>query len=293
MIRIVLFFLILGALTACQRELSDFQNSEYISLQDFYVKNATTPKKMSANSSQWITFTTSKGTKISFPDNAFVNSSGSSVTGDVDIEVLEILSPMEMILNNKPSMSNGAPLQSGGEFFIRVTKNGQKLRLATNSFVELKLPSNSTMNGMKVFNGRPQEDGSVNWIENNNQGNFVFPDSLGKTSMFADSVDWINCDKFYNDPVITYSVLPGNCPLIDSTKIYLHLTGRNTVMSFPKNGISDKLIASPATIVAICVKEGKLYTSVMPVILENGKSVTLQFEPSSEEALKRKLQTLR
>lgn len=293
MYRIIIFLLISASLISCQGEIDTTvsDTTSYVSLEQFFTKNATASKKLSANSNSTIFLTTMKGSNVRFPANAFVTKSGVPVTGEVNIEVQEISDPMNMILANKPTTSNGALLESGGEFYIRVTKNNEELKLAPNSFVNIDINKNLT--GMKVFNGRPQADGTVNWVENNSTGNFVFPDSLGKTKMFADSVEWINCDKFYNDPTITYSVLPGNCPLIDSTKIYLHLTGRNTVMSFPKNGISTQLIASPATIVAICVKGGTLYTSVMSVVLQHGKSVTLQFSESTEDALKRKLQNLK
>jgi hypothetical protein len=291
MYRIIFLLLITSGLLSCQGEIDTPEVNKYVSLQQFFTKNAPASKKVSANSSSIIFLTTTQGTNLRFPANAFVTKAGVPVTGDVNIEVQEISDPMNMILANKPTVSNGVLLESGGEFYIRVTKGNEVLKLAPNAFVNVDINKNLT--GMSVFNGAPQADGSVNWVQNTNTGNFVFPDSLGKTKMFADSVEWINCDKFYNDPTISYSVLPGNCPLIDSTKIYLHLTGRNTVMSFPKNGISNQLIAAPATIVAICVKEGTLYTSVMSVVLQDGKSVTLQFSPSTEEALKKKLKDLR
>jgi len=276
---------------SCQEDIDGLYTEKYISMQDFFVKNTSRTEKFSANSSSTINFATSKGTKIQFPSNAFVTASGAAVNGDVNIEIKEILNPMDMILSNKPSMSNGAPLNSGGEFYIRFTKNGEELKLASNTYVGVDIAKD--LSSMKVFNGTTQADGSVNWVENNNnQTNFVFPDSLGRTKMFADSVNWINCDKFYNDPKITFTVLPGNCPLVDSTKIYLHLTGRNTVIGFPNNGISTQLIAAPATIVAICVKEGFLYAAIMPVTLQDGKSATLNFSQTTEADLKKKLTTL-
>ena len=293
MYRIILFLLICSALVSCQGEIDTSLevHKKYVSLEEFFTKNEPASKKISANSASPVFFSTSNGNNIRFPANAFVTKAGVPVTGDVNIEVQEILDPLNMILANKPTMSNGAPLESGGEFYISVTKNNEELKLAPNAFVSIDLKKNFT--GMSVFNGTPQADGTVNWVQNTNTGNFVFPDSLGQTKMFADSVQWLNVDKFYNEPTITYTVLPGNCPLIDSTKIYLHLTGRNSVLAFPKNGISTQLIAAPATVVAICVKEGTLYTSVMSVVLQNGKSVTLQFSQSTEEALKSKLKTLK
>src|SRR5215217_9026855 len=103
---------------ACQKELSDSKTGkdDIVSLQQFFTKNTAPLQRITASASNPIRFTAAKGTSINFPDNAFVTLNNASVTGTVTIEVKEILTPADMILNNTPTMSNGLPLESGGEF---------------------------------------------------------------------------------------------------------------------------------------------------------------------------------
>jgi len=80
------------------------------------------------NANQDILVTGEKGTSILIPANSLMTNGGSLVNGNVDIELKEILDKGDMILSNKSTLaSNGAVLESGGEFFISVTQNDQAL----------------------------------------------------------------------------------------------------------------------------------------------------------------------
>lgn len=298
--KLLLSFTVLTiVLYACQKELkvSKQANTNIASLQQFFRSNGTPIQNVKANASTYINFTTTKGNEVIFPDNAFVTLSGIPVSGDVTIEIKEIATPAEMILNNMPTISNGLPLTSGGEFFVRATQNNNSLILAPGKYIRLNLINSSAdMNGMQVFNG-DTANGTVNWIANTIQNNVVTRDSMSSySSLFADSLQWINCDRFIDEPKISYSVNPGNSPNIDSTVVYVSLTGRRSVMTLREtNGFFsyDKMIASPATIISICVVNGTIYYSMIPVTMENGGSVTLDFSPIREAELKQKLSTLK
>jgi hypothetical protein len=209
-----------------------------------------------------------------------------------------------MILNNTPTMSDGLPLVSGGEFFVRATQNGERLKLAAGKYVQINLGTLSRveMAGMQVFNG-DTTSGTMNWMLNTQPTNVVVQvqDSLvggGSNSvnlLFADSLEWINCDKYIDEPKITYTVDPGNTPNVDSTAVFVHLTGRNAIMRFPKVGDTfayTNMIATEATVVGICVMDGTLYYAINPVVTEPGGATTLNFKSISEEALKMKLAEL-
>lgn len=286
---------------SCQPDLSDYlpQPAVYTSLQDFHSKSKMAPQQVTANSANTIFINGKKGSRFTLPANAFVTLNNQPVTGDVTIEVKEILTPDAMILSNMPTMSDGRPLESGGQFFIRATKNGEELKLAPGKFVEVNVSNNSpAMAGMQVFNGVTASDGTVNWQLNTNQGNIIRQDTLGGSgyTMFASDINWINIDKFYTEPRITYAVDISNAPSKEETLVYVHLVGRNTVFAFPKTGagfVSDYLIAAPATIVALSVKDKKLYYAFAPVTLQDNGTTTLQFTETTENALKEKLKTLR
>lgn len=287
--------------TSCQPDLSDERPRAqvYTSLQDFQTKNKVAPQTFTANSSTTISVQGSKGSRFVFPASAFVTQNNQPVTGDVSIEVKEILTPKDMILSNMPTVSDGKPLESGGQFFIRVTKNNEELKLAPGKQVKVSVRNANTqaMQGMQVFNGVVAANGTVNWQANTNQANVVRPDSTGSTlyTMFSDQVNWLNIDKFYNEPQITYTVNVTNTPDINETVVYVHLTGRNTAFGFPRTAAgftSDYIIAAPATLVAMCVKDKKLYYAMTPVTLQDRGTTNMQLIETTEENLKAKLATL-
>lgn len=144
--------------------------------------------------------TGSKGTVINFSGSSFETSTGAIVTGNVDIELIEIFSKADMIQLNKPTMANNpsgglAPLISGGEFKITASKNGEELSLRDgfNYFVTVPAANGIDPN-MEIFYGTDdtdtiiwnQADSSVIW----GQGN--------QYSAYFDSLDWVNLDYFMN-----------------------------------------------------------------------------------------------
>jgi outer membrane protein assembly factor BamB len=301
--RIVSLSLLLALFIAsCQPDLSDElpRREVYASLQEFQVKNKVVPQVFTANSSNNISLQGSKGSRFVFSANAFVTLDGQPVTGNVTIEVKEILKPIDMILSNMPTMSDGKPLESGGQFYIRATQNNQELKLAPGRKVEVKVNVDTVMQGMQVFTGQVTTNGNVNWQVSTSQANVVVRDSVGPASsvaysMFADRMEWLNIDKFAPESLVSFTANPGNCPDIEETAMFVHLTGRNSVLSLFRQSNqfgSNQMVPGPATIVAICIKEKKIYYAMVPVTIANGGSVTLQFTETTETELKQKLSTL-
>ncbi|RMB56778.1 hypothetical protein EAX61_13340 [Dokdonia sinensis] len=76
-----------------------------------------------------------QGTQLSFQPSAFENLDGTAVTGNVDIELIEIYGRADMLKKKLPTngkQPNGdvVTIISGGEFFINATQNGNQLRPA-------------------------------------------------------------------------------------------------------------------------------------------------------------------
>ena len=206
-----------------------------------------------------------------------------------------------MIFNNMPSTSNGKLLESGGEFQITVSQNNTPLKLAPGNFIKIGIPNKGVnLQGMQVFKGVVDASGEVDWVVNSNPGNLVVGDSLlfSNTNLFSDDVSWINVDKFINDPTVSFTVYPGNFPSNDSTNVFVHLTGRNSVVKMNwVQGLSyfksDMVLAVPSTIVGISTKHGQLFASITPVNVQGGSSVTMNFLPYTEQQLKDRLSKLR
>jgi hypothetical protein len=299
-ISIILFASLI--LVACQREVSD-QNRRQTTpgtLNDFFQQNRSSFEIFSVASSSPGQVATSKGTKLFFPPNAFVDENNVPVNGNIKVEVKEIVTPLEMIFNDMPTSSGGRLLESGGEYYITLKQNNRNLKLASGNFLKIQLPNaGGTANGMRVFNGVVGADQSVNWVVNNNPGNVVVGDSslFSGSLLFCDNVNWINCDKFVNGPTVEFTVFPGNALSTDSTNVFVHLTGKNTVAKINwTQGLnyfkSNMLLAVPSTIIGISKKNGQFYASIIPVNIQNGQSITLNFTPYTIEQLKTRLANL-
>ena len=283
-------------LAGCQPENSFTREDVQTSVEDFYKKNRITEQSYTVSSTSGEVKTTAAGNRIYIPDNAFVTKTGTPVTGDISINVKEYLSPYDMILNNMPTMSDGVPLESGGEFKISATKNNQELELASGKFLRIQMAKGSNNNGMQVFNGTEDAQGNVNWTLNQTPGNIVVGDStlFAGPSLFSNSMGWLNCDKFYNEPTVKFRANPVNAPSGDSINVFVHLTGKNTIVKMSwTRGLpyfeSDKLLAVPSTFVGISVRNGRFYAGFAAANVKDGGSVTLNFSPYTEKELKKKL----
>lgn len=300
---IPVFIAIAIVAVACQREISDdlIRGTKLTTINDFRETTRKEQQVFTANAGITSTVTTSKGTKITIPANGFVTEDGQPVSGSINIAVKEIFTPMEMILNDMPTTAGDRLLESGGEFKISASQNNRSLKLAPGSFIKITIPDiGINMQGMQVFKGVADAAGNVNWNVNTSPGNVVVGDSMlfSNANLFSDDINWINCDKFINEPTVTFTAYPGNAPSGDSTNVFVHLTGRNTVVKMNwTRGLSyftsDKLLAVPSTIVGISVKNGQFFASVIPADVQHGQSVTMNFNAYSEQELKARLSQLR
>lgn len=298
-----LFIAVTVFIISCHPELSDARKEAGANktVSEFHTKNRKEQQVFTTSATTSNVITTSKGAKLYLPSNGFVTSGGSAVSGNIEVSVKEIYTPMEMIINNMPTVSDGKLLESGGEFQVTVTQNGAPLELAPGNFLKIGLPDiNRDLRGMQVFKGVPDTAGQVNWVLNSNPGNFVVQDStlFANSNLFSNEVDWINVDKFISEPTVEFTVQPGNAPSGDSTNVFVHITGRNTVVKMNwTQGLSyfktNSLLAVPCTIVGISTKNGELYASVTPVNIQNGGSVTMNFSLYTEQQLKSRLSQLR
>ena len=298
-----LFIILAIILTSCGPEHSYLAKETDVNntVTDFHAKHRNEQQVFTVNATNSGVISASQGAKLYLPSHGFITLDGNPVSGNMQVSVKEIYTPMEMIFNNMPSTSNGKLLESGGEFQITVSQNNTPLKLAPGNFIKIGIPNKGvTLQGMQVFKGVVDASGEVDWVVNSNPGNFVVGDSLlfSNTNLFSDDVNWINVDKFINDPTVSFTVYPGNFPSGDSTNVFVHLTGRNTVVKMNwAQGLSyfksDMLLAVSSTIVGISTKKGQLFASITPVSIQGGSSVTMNFLPYTEQQLKDRLSKLR
>ena len=204
-------------------------------LKDFYSGNRADAVQLftiASGSNQ--TITGSKGTMITFNANSFETMSGAPVTGNVQVELIEIFNKKDMILMNVPTMGNTvlgtAPLISGGEFRIKVKQNGQELRLKAGMNYTVIAPAvNGFDPNMDIFYGEENSD-TITW--NQADSSAIWGQGNQYYALF-DSLNWVNLDYFMNSggpQTLVRTQLPSgfnnqNCSL------FISVDGTNTIAS--------------------------------------------------------------
>lgn len=157
------------------------------------------------------TLTSAKGVQITIYGGCLTKN-GMPVTGNVELEYVELFDRGSMLATNKPTMGlmpNGdkALLISGGEFYINATQNGEQLEMTCG--LQLMVPANLTGtqdNGMTLWFGGVDANGDLTWDEVNNdepgtgQGEAGVGGEGGNYYCYFNHFGWTNIDRFYNDP---------------------------------------------------------------------------------------------
>ncbi|GAA0891232.1 hypothetical protein GCM10009122_09110 [Fulvivirga kasyanovii] len=155
-----------------------------------------------------------KGTYLYFNANSMIDADGNDVTGNIDIELIELYDKAQMLLGDKPTRGRQedgsiATLVSGGEFFINATQNGEQLQLKPGIGFQIVVETDSLDMDMQLFvneNGDCLEaDCEVIWEEA--KGRLEAGDAQGGNGDgggayygFADNFGWTNIDRWYSDP---------------------------------------------------------------------------------------------
>lgn len=106
-----------------------------------------------------------KGTKISIPENSFIDKNGNAVKGKISFELKEALTLADMVMGNLTTLSNGKILQTGGMIYTNATSNGENIFIASNKALQISVPTNNKNDSMLLFEGEVNpENQSINWV---------------------------------------------------------------------------------------------------------------------------------
>jgi len=158
------------------------------------------------------------GTIIRINKNTFVDQNGKTITDNVEVELIEALTPTDRVLGNLTTIFNGKPLETGGMIFLNASFNDTYVSIAPDKSIQLKVPTDSTLTGMSIFEG-VQDTTGVKW---GNPKKIEIPKDMDafvtfeKTTNVKYSVDGFNID---NDPPNVSSEVGRICWEGDGLKI--------------------------------------------------------------------------
>jgi hypothetical protein len=178
--------------------------------------------------SDWTSLEGEQGSTLFFEANSFSTADGTEVTGEVQIQFIEIFDKGSMLVTDMPSIGQRpsgevAQLISGGEHYVGATQDGEALTM--NSSFQLTAPADNTGGadwGMGLF--RAEVSGGVPaglddqavWVEQNtgeadadvaDEGD-QFGINRGDGGdgaetnywMLSGEFGWTNIDRWYSDP---------------------------------------------------------------------------------------------
>lgn len=268
--------------SSSETKVSEYLNSREKSAETFTITTTSTQS-----------VTTAEGTQVTIPANAFTDLNGNPVSGEVTFKVTDIYKKSDMIKSQKPTISDGQVLISGGEFnFSAQTSTGETLKLDEGVYISVQTPvsSEDADNDMQLFIGEEDENGDFNWDE-------AFGDSLSTAnrSYFfnIDSLTWINIDKFYDATNTTLTINLSDGAVTNKAVTYVVFHNINSVIIVSETKSTDKNtyettipLGESVTVISLAEVDNKLQKgqSSSFTTTENG-SVDISFEELSESEI--------
>ncbi len=272
--------------------------------QAFLDKIANKSETKTIKSQSDLPFIAKNGTKIWIYPNDLRFSDGTKASYPFDLEVLELLTPKDMILSQKPTVAQGRLLTTGGELFIKATKNGKELSLDFFNNTSIEIPAKSTEQEMSIFYGTTTSDGFIDWYiqkerpqnPGGQSGVITREDSLRNRSyvIFPMEIGWINCDKFYNfTGTKTKMKLTSAYPELKNIQTFLFFKDIKSVMGVYGDTSGEIPVGQLVKVISVAVtKDEQIFSFIKDIVIAENQVVNIELRPTTQKELNDFLQTL-
>jgi hypothetical protein len=145
-------------------------------------------ERFELNAAENNTILTKNGTILIISPNSFIDNNGNLISS-VTFEIKENFEMSDFILSNLQTIHNDKILESTGMLYISATdKSGNKLSLSENKKIRIQIPQNQLDENSKIFLGKREEDGTMNWknIEEPSKSLIPYP-----ISFLAKNTPWL------------------------------------------------------------------------------------------------------
>lgn len=107
-----------------------------------------------------------KGTLLKIDPSDLVTESGKPLGKSIEVELKELTTQGELTRSQAATVSDGKLLVSGGAYYIRLTSNGEKLKLKEGKTLKVQF-SKISKKEMALFYGERNKTGLMNWKQAN------------------------------------------------------------------------------------------------------------------------------
>lgn len=229
------------------------------------------------------TFTSAKGTEVVI-DGTCLRKNGNPVTGNVQLEFVELYDRATMAITNKPTigintLGEEEILESGGEFNIKVMQDGVALTTTCNYTIDVPTSlTGGTKPDMLPFNGTVDGNGKLTWEVAPNAELYV-KTNPDKYAAILSNFNWFNCDKFYADPRPKTSIsvlIPSGYANASTT--FLSTNARPNSLG----GIGGKYpIGLECNIIFVTEDNGNFRYAIKPLTLVNNQQVSFSISETT------------
>lgn len=242
-----------------------------------------------------------KGTIIRIPQNAFCFNNGVAVTSEITIELIEVYTKSDMILNNIQTTSNQQLLETAGMIYIKAFSQNMELTLGERKPLTIEFPTKQhKRDDMNVFYGDTTSQ-NIDWHKAD--GNFRFggdslymknQKTLNKYIFNSTRLGWINCDRFVNEKPLT-DLIVMSTDIIDGN-FYLVFRSINAVMnaSIDHTGIkfANIPVGRKATLIAFKKTDDGMFYSENTIIIQENQSIEITLEKVTNKEFKDRIKKL-
>lgn len=262
-----------------------FENNRATGTQQFVVQAGTVSQIIGAG-----------GVVVSFGPNAFQTMAGAPVFGAVQISLLEVLEPSDMIWYNVQTLGRDGgqmrPLVSGGAIRLTAVQGGSELQLVPGAY-QVRVPTDQPDPAMGLFVADDME-GDILW-DPLDSANLVLDTTATENwsySFFGTGFHWTNCDYFMNSGGVQtgVSVAVPSGYTSANTKVWLAfpqsntVTGLNTFASsaFSTGSYYTLPVGLPVVVVGLCYDGTEYRSGFLSTTVTDGMNVNLGFAPTTQ-----------
>ncbi len=245
------------------------------------------------------------GSKIFIQPNSFFYCNGDMVTGEIELEVKEVLTKGDAILCNISTKTTGGDLlRTGGMIYISAEQNGIKLCVDQDEPIQVMLPNANPQPGMTLYSGINVDgsfcigcNGNISWSPIDSLLVSTINDSIqggNFYSFFTSDLNWLNCDDTIYVPAgtgTTINVYVDEDYTMDNAAVFVVFHNDDLVASadsyqsdhsfmFGYSG-SEFPIGYDITLIGIATLNGSYYSAFKDATTIANFNIELDFSPTS------------
>ena len=285
-------------INSCKKEIDSPINKK--SINSVLQSKRPTDQVFNVTAGRYQTIQGANGTIITFNPSSFQNRDGSIITsGTIKVTLRELYGVGEMMSYNAITTSGGKLLQSGGEIYLKATKDGAEV---LSNGANVRFPTTNFSQPMNLFYGDIEVnptfgDTTIVWSPVDSS-NVTTPtiDSLtshGYYDFYIDSFTYINCDYFYSytSPLTDISLVSNDSMVDTNTAVFLYFPSINALSRvYSYNPLThifslDNGYEIPTglnfTVVAISEIDGNYYSYIQNHTATAGMSINMNFTPTT------------